>query len=167
MSDSIASGLYRTTMPLPKNADIPADVLVYVGNRPDESRFVVRPYVNRRNRWYWREPVVTVADTAWLATLRRLRPEGYYLLPETIEVGEGRRWLEHSIVQLGYNGAGRAILFIAEDHAGEPRNVLEFARSGRIIEDTLLDRLVWAPVRLVTAPPAAPGAPGPGSDELN
>jgi len=153
MSDFIASGLYRTTTPMPGfAATIPADVLVYVGERPSGERFVVRPGSNRKNRWFWGEPTLPLVDTGWMWTLRRLRPEGFYTLPDTIELESGGRWLKNAIVQLGYNEEGRAIIFIAEDHAAEPRNVLEFARSGRVIDDTLLDRLTWAPILPISAP---------------
>jgi hypothetical protein len=153
VSDFIPSGLYRTTLPMPANEDaIPADALVFVGQRQDGERFVVRPGSNRRNRWYWNEPTTPLPPSSWMWTLRRLPPEGFYTLPEAIELDGGGRWLKNAIVQLGYNAAGRGILFIAEHHTDESRNVLTFASRGRVIEDALLDRLVWAPILPVSTP---------------
>ncbi|MBL8786117.1 MAG: hypothetical protein JNJ59_14555 [Deltaproteobacteria bacterium] len=147
MADFIPSGLYRTTAAMPHNEDaFPADVLVFVGQRPTGQRFIVRPGSNRKNRWYWQEPALPLPETGWMWTLRRLPLEGFYTLPETIAFSGGGQWVKNAIVQLGYNEAGRGILFIAEDHADEPRNVLAFSSRGRVIEDALLDRLVWAPI---------------------
>jgi len=147
MADFIPSGLYRTTVAMPHHEDdVPAGVLVFVGQRPNGQRFIVRPGSNRKNRWYWQEPALVLPESGWMWTLRRLRQEGFYTLPETIELGGGGQWLKHGIVQLGYNEAGRGILFVAEDHTDEPRNVLVFSSRGRVIEDALLDRLVWAPI---------------------
>lgn len=156
MADFIPSGLYRTTAALPGREDaIPAGALVFLGARADGSRFVVRPGANRRNRWFWGEPVVPLADTSWMWSLRRLPLEGFYTLPETIELSTGGRWLKNAIVQLGYDESGRGLLFIAEDRQGESRNVLEFASTGRFIDDGLLDRLVWAPILPVSPPDPA------------
>jgi hypothetical protein len=162
MADFIPSGLYRTTAALLAREDaIPAGVLVFLGARADGSRFVVRPGSNRRNRWFWGEPVVPLADAGWIWTLRRLPAEGFYTLPETIELSTGGRWLKNAIVQLGYDPAGRGLLFIAEDRHGESRNVLEFGSTGRFIDDGLLDRLIWAPILPVPAgDPRLAGGPG-------
>lgn len=157
VSEPIPAGLYRTTLPMPGHeAAIPAGVLVFVGQRAGGERFVVRPGSNRRNRWYWSDPTLPLPPSGWMWTLRRLPPEGFYTLPEAIELANGGRWLKNAIVQLGYNGAGRGILFIAEDHATETDNVLRFSERGRVIEDDLLDRLDWAPILPVSTPRTAP-----------
>ena len=49
-------------------------------------------------------------------------------------------------VQLGYDRTGRGILFVGERHDGADDNALYFADRGTRIDDTLLDRLVWAPI---------------------
>jgi hypothetical protein len=140
-------GLYRTTKAYPgQEAGFPAGVLVYVGQKPDGSAFVVRPGANRRNRWFWGEPVTVLRSLSWAETLKPLRQQGFYTLPEDIELGGGGRWLRNAIVQLGYNGEGKAILFVAEDHEGEERNVLAFSDKGMLIDDDMLDRLEWAPI---------------------
>jgi len=131
---------------------MPAGVLVFVGQHPAGERFVVRPGSNRKNRWFWTEPTLPLLASGWIWTLRRLPPEGFYTLPEPIELSAGGRWLKNAIVQLGYNESGRGILFVAEDREGETRNVLAFSSRGRIIDDALLDRLVWAPILPVATP---------------
>lgn len=157
MADFIPSGLYRTTTPMPALEDqVPAGVLAFVGQGPDGERFIVRPGSNRRNRWFWAAPTLPLAATSWIWTLRRLPQEGFYTLPEPIELSAGGRWLKNAIVQLGYNEAGRGILFVAEDRQSDTRNVLAFSSHGRIIDDALLDRLIWAPILPVTAPDVDP-----------
>jgi len=141
-------GLYRTTKAYPGHEDeIPADTLVYVGAKHNGGLpFVVRPGSNRKNRWFWGEPTIPLRAVHWAETLRPLPSEGYYTLPDTLEFEGGGRWLKHAIVQLGYNSDGRGILFVAEQHADEERNVLIFGAEGRLIDDRLLSRLQWAPI---------------------
>lgn len=140
-------GLYRTTKAYPGMEDqFPAGVLVYVGQKPEGATFVVRPGSNRRNRWFWGEPVTILRSVSWGESLKPLRPQGFYTLPEDIQMEGGGRWLKNAIVQLGYNEEGRAILFVAEDHDGEERNILSFSNMGMLIDDKMLDRLVWAPI---------------------
>jgi len=144
-------GLYRTTQPYPGKEDqIPAGVLVYVGVNKDGVTFVVRPGQNRRNRWFWGEPTLPLRSTTWGQTLKSLPGEGWYTLPQELNLGEGGVWRKNAIVQLGYNGEGKGILFVGEDHEGETRNVLEFSDKGVMIEDDLLFRLQWAPILPVT-----------------
>ena len=157
MPGYIPTGLYRTTVAMPGHEDaVPAATLVYVGLRPGGGRFVVRPPQNRNNRWYWQEPTIALPESGWMWTLRALPAEGFYTLPEAIEDDAGR-WARNALVQLGYNGHGRGILFLAEQHVGALENKLVFSDRGRLIEDALLERLVWAPVRVVEPPRPPPG----------
>lgn len=140
-------GLYRTTKAYPGMEDqFPANVLVYVGQKPEGATFVVKPGSNRRNRWFWGEPVTILRSVSWGESLKALRPQGFYTLPEDITMDGGGRWLKNAIVQLGYNEEGRGILFVAEDHDAEERNVLSFSSMGMMIDDKMLDRLIWAPI---------------------
>jgi hypothetical protein len=128
-------------------ADFPAGVLVYVGERAnDGTRFVVRPGQNRNNRWYWGEPTTPLRSPTWARTLKKLPSEGFYNLPETLDLEGGARWVENAIVQLGYNGEGKPILFVAERHESSEDNVLKFSSRGVTIKDELLTRLRWAPI---------------------
>lgn len=141
-------GLYRTTEAYPGHEDeIPAGVLVYVGVKQNGGvPFVVRPGANRNNRWFWGEPTLPLRALNWAATLKQLPAEGFYTLPQQLDFEGGGRWVKHAIVQLGYNGEGQGILFVAEQHADEERNVLIFSDRGRPIDDGLLFRLEWAPI---------------------
>lgn len=155
MTKTIDPGLYRTTKPYPgQEAAIPAGVLVYVGLREDGAPFVVRPSQNRNNRWRWSEPTILLRARSWGETLEPLPSEGFYTLPEDMALEGGGRWLRNAIVQLGYNEVGQGILFVAEDHAAEPRNVLIFSDRGVAASDQLLARLTWAPILPVREPRA-------------
>jgi hypothetical protein len=141
-------GLYRTTQPLPGHEQaIPAGVLVYVGQLANGgTKFVVRPAENRRNRWFWRDPTTPLRSPSWTKTLRKLPSEGFYTLPDTLEFSGGARWIKGAIVQLGYNGEGKGILFVGEWREDGTENALYFSERGMLIEDSLLERLVWAPI---------------------
>lgn len=141
-------GLYRTTKAYPGNEEaIPAGSLVYVGVKPNGGLpFVVRPGANRNNRWFWGEPTVSLRALNWAESLVKLPPEGFYTLPKEMHFDGGGRWLEHAIVQLGYNAEGNAILFVAEQHDDEERNILVFSERGRMIDDETLHGLEWAPI---------------------
>lgn len=139
-------GLYRTTQAYPGHEDaFPAGVLVYLGEKSGQ-KFVVRPGQNRQNRWYWGEPTTPLRSPTWARTLKRLPSEGFYTLPRDIEFDGGGKWLKNAIVQLGYNGEGRAILFVAEHREGAPDNALYFSDQGLLIEDSLLEQITWAPI---------------------
>ena len=141
-------GLYRTTKAYPGQEQvIPAGVLVFVGqNEGNGAPFVVRPGQNCKNRWFWGEPTLPLRAPSFIESLQRLPSEGFYTLPRDIEFEGGGRWVKNAIVQLGYNNEGRGILFVAQDHKNEPRNVLVFSDRGMIIDDDLLRKLVWAPI---------------------
>ena len=112
-------------------------------------KFVVRPADNRRNRWFWREPITPLRSPSWAKTLKQLPSEGFYTLPEALDFEGGGRWLKNAIVQLGYNEAGVGILFVGEWAEDAEENVLRFSDRGLMIDDALLSRLVWAPILLL------------------
>lgn len=141
-------GLYRTTKAYPGHEEaIPSNSLVYVGAPQNGGlHFVVRPGSNRKNRWYWGEPTVPLRALSWVESLIKLPPEGFYTLPEEISFDGGGRWLKNAVVQLGYNQEGRGIIFVGEQHESSEQNVLNFSDRGRLVEDSLLMRLQWAPI---------------------
>jgi len=57
-------------------------------------------------------------------------------------------------VQLGYNENGQGILFVGEWPEDGEENALRFSDRGLLIDDSLLGRLVWAPI-LPVRPAAA------------
>ncbi|HTM45078.1 MAG TPA: hypothetical protein VL137_09000 [Polyangiaceae bacterium] len=148
-------GLYRTTQAMPEHEqEFPADVLVFVGQQSANgsgSKFIVRPGRNTLNRWYWGEPTTPLRSPSWASTLKALPTEGYYVLPERLDLGNGGQWLKNAIVQLGYNEAGKGILFVAERRAANTENALFFSDRGMLIEDDLLERLIWAPILPIPA----------------
>jgi hypothetical protein len=144
MLDLPENGLYRTTTAMPGQEDaFPAGVLVYVGEKTGQ-KFVVRPGQNRLNRWYWGDPTTPLRSPTWSRTLRKLPTEGYYFLPEDLTFENGGRWTKNAIVQLGYNGEGRGIIFIAERRDASQENALYFSDKGMIVDDSLLERLILA-----------------------
>ena len=145
-------GLYRTTEAMPGHEkDFPAGVLIYVGESNNGSgRFAVRPGRNARNHWFWGEPTTPLRSPTWGKTLKALPSEGFYTLPEPIELDGGGRWLANAIVQLGYNAEGKGILFVGQWREDGEQNVLYFSERGVLIDDRLLGRLIWAPILPVT-----------------
>ena len=109
-------------------------------------KFVTRPGRNQNNRWYWGEPTVPLRSPTWAATLVPLRAEGFYTLPERIELDGGGYWLQNAIVQLGYNEKGQAILFVGQRREDAQENALFFSDRGMLVSDEMLARLQWAPI---------------------
>jgi hypothetical protein len=141
-------GLYRTTQPFPGHEEqFPAQVLVFVGqNTNGGGHFVVRPGANRRNRWFWGDPTTPLRSPTWAKTLKPLPPEGFYVLPETLELDGGGKWLKGALIELGYNEKGQGIAFVAEWREDSEENALFFSDRGIILTDALLDRLIWTPI---------------------
>ena len=142
------NGLYRTTQPLPGHEDtFPAGVLVYIGESTNGGgKFVVRPGSNRRNRWFWGEPITPLRSPTWARTLKQLPSEGFYTLPQTLEFDGGGKWLKNAIVELGYNGEGQGIIFVGQWREDGSDNVLYFSQQGMRVDDDMLAKLVWAPI---------------------
>ncbi|MBK7581764.1 MAG: hypothetical protein IPI67_16340 [Myxococcales bacterium] len=153
MLDLPDPGLYRTTQPFPGHEDaFPAGVLVYLGQPQNGGvKFVVRPGQNRNNRWFWGDPTTPLRSPSWAKTLKALPSEGYYTLPEAVELDGGGRWLENAIVQLGYNESGQGIIFVAEQREDATENALYFSDRGIVVDDSMLGRLVWAPILPIRA----------------
>src|SRR5688572_27956983 len=137
MLDLPDPGLYRTTEPYPGNEGaFPAGVLVYVGQPANGGvKFIVRPGQNRNNRWFWGDPTTPLRSPTWARTLKKLRPEGSYTLPEEVPMEGGGRWLKNAIVQLGYNGSGEGIIFVGELRDSEEANALYFSDRGVRVSD--------------------------------
>lgn len=151
MLDLPSNGLYRTTTAMPGNEEaFPAKVLVYIGEK-NGQKFVVRPGDNRRNRWYWGEPTTPLRSPTWSRTLKKLPSEGFYVLPEELSFDGGGKWLKNAIVQLGYNAEGQGIVFVGESRDASTENALFFSDKGMIVQDDMLDRLLWAPILPVRA----------------
>src|SRR5215831_19218748 len=106
-------GLYRTTGPI---GSIPAGRLVYFHNHgePGPGMYLPSGWLGNRVRL---EPRGTLLpnpdDVRWLEPLP---PEGFYRVCETFHCCEKRcRVFElDALLQLGYNAAGDAIVFVLE-----------------------------------------------------
>lgn len=148
MLDIPEPGLYRTTEAMPGNEQgFPKDALVYLGQSSNGGgKFVVRPGRNQNNRWFWGEPTTPLRSPTWAASLKSLRSEGFYTLPERVELDGGGYWLQNAIVQLGYNEKGQAIIFVGQRIDESEKNYLEFSSRGIVVSDDLLSRLAWAPI---------------------
>jgi hypothetical protein len=146
-------GLYRTTQAYPGHEDaFPPGVLVYLGQPQNGGvKFIVRPGQNRNNRWFWGEPTTPLRSPSWAKTLKALPPEGFYTLPDAIELDSGGRWLKNAVVQLGYNENGQGIIFVAEQRDDDSVNALYFSDRGLVVDDAMLGRLQWAPILPVRA----------------
>ncbi len=81
---------------------------------------------------------------SWAKSLRKLPPEGFYILPESVELEGGGRWLKNAIVQLGYNELGQGIIFVAEWRESSNENILQFSDRGLPVKDWLLAARVGA-----------------------
>jgi hypothetical protein len=105
-------GLYRTTMALAgKEELVPAGRLVYFHNHSEQgSSIVLMPASNDDNKWSFHTRGYLVGDKEFEDSLAPLPREGFYVLRANLTMGEGMM-PERSLVQLGYNPKGEAILF--------------------------------------------------------
>ncbi|MGA9522733.1 MAG: hypothetical protein WBV82_14795 [Myxococcaceae bacterium] len=114
MSTLPPCGLYRTLRPL---GDIPSGRLVSFHNHGDPGPGVYLPAGWVQNRARFHERGTTLTDPSWADEgLEPLPPEGFYRVKSAFECCEKRcRTYEADLlVQLGYDGEGRAILFVPE-----------------------------------------------------
>jgi len=140
-------GLYRTTRPLPDDPRVGEAMLVSFHDHSEQGvPVVLLPAFNVFNRWQWEVEAVVADDEAWIASMRRLPAEGFYALraPLTLR-GEksapGGVWPAGTLVQLGYDRAGGAIVFIAQQRHALGENDLWFAEKGEPLRDAQLDML--------------------------
>jgi hypothetical protein len=126
----LPEGLYRTTRPLPgREEQVPAQALVLYQprSRSGATPIVLLPGTNLHNRWRFRRRGYLLRDASWARTLEPLLWEGYYLTLGGVS-GLGVAELpEGSLVQLGYNRQGEAIVFLSEIVG----NSIVFAERGR------------------------------------
>lgn len=106
-------GLYRTTRPL---GDVPAGRLVSFHNHGEPGPGIYLPAGWDTNRARWHERGHTLPDEAWADSLVRLPDEGLYRVREDFFCCDNQclRFTAGQLVQLGYDGAAEAILFVPE-----------------------------------------------------
>lgn len=129
-------GLYRTSAAI---GDVPAGRLVYFHNHGDPGPGVYAPASWTSNRATFHERGVPLPHEALASTLVPLPAEGFYAVEDDFVCCEKRcqTFAANTLVQLGYNGEGKAILF-------RPRwsgHALEVPERGTGIDDERLRHL--------------------------
>lgn len=145
-----ACGLYRTTREL---GGITAGRLVYFHNHGDPGPGIYLPVSWEKNRAQWSQHGHTVPDADWSASLAPLPAEGLYRVRERFFCcpDKCRAFEPETLVQLGYDGEARALLFLPEWAASG----LAFPERGTRIEPENLARLAQLGVAQPQRPPAA------------
>jgi hypothetical protein len=129
-------GLYRTLAPL---GTIPSGRLVYFHNHGEPGPGLYLPSGWTRNRVQIQEHGMTLMDPELIRHLEPLPPEGLYRVTEAFHCCESkcRLFEPETLVELGYNAEGRAILFVPELLDG----MLAIPSTGTAIDHTSLYRL--------------------------
>jgi hypothetical protein len=124
-------GLFRTSKPLPENAEqIGAGVLVYFHNHSDSGLpVVIAPDHNVHNRWHFHGAGIPFRGLSWADSLVKLPAEGFYMLRKALPF-QGGEWPRGALVQLGYTRTADPILFIAQARAQLQENDLFFSDNG-------------------------------------
>jgi hypothetical protein len=106
-------GLYRTTGSV---GSIPAGRLVYFHNHGEPGPGLYLPASWSRNRVKLEERGTLLPSPEDVRWLEPLPPEGFYRVTETFYccAKQCRSYAPETLVQLGYNAAGEAIVFVPE-----------------------------------------------------
>lgn len=106
-------GLYLTLAPI---GSVPAGRLVYFHNHGNPGPGVYLPSSWKANRARFEARGHLLPDPSAAQHLEALPAEGFYRVAEPFECCEKRcrRFEPEMLVQLGYDGAGRAILFVPQ-----------------------------------------------------
>lgn len=131
-----ACGLYRTTVPI---AEVAEGRLVYFHNHGDPGPGVYLPSAWHNNRATFHRSGVTLPAAELASTLHPLPREGFYRVVESFTCCEKRcrTFAPDALLQLGYNGEGRAIVFVPTlREAG-----LTLPERGTVIDDDRLRHL--------------------------
>lgn len=142
-------GLYRTLAPV---ADVPAGRLVYFHNHGDPGPGVYLPERWAHNRAHFSARGHTMPPTVDPRTaLAPLPREGLYRVASAFHCCAKRctEFAPETLVQLGYDGSGRAILFTAELAGG----AFSLPEKGTVVDDAAFERLVPLIVRQRDADP--------------
>ena len=143
MPDLPPCGVYRSSKPL--GDAVPAGRLVYFHNHGEPGPGVYLPEGWAQNRARWHKHGTPIPEPEWAASLEPLAPEGLYRVREAFDccAKHCRTFEPGMLVQLGYNAAAEAILFVPEwTPAG-----LGFPEQGSLLDAgrvSKLDRLVVA-----------------------
>lgn len=135
-SDLPPCGLYRTVKPI---GGVEAGRLVYFHNHGDPGPGVYFPERWTHNRAKWSEKGVTVPPDFDPRALRGLPAEGFYRVKRAFHCCEKKcvEFEPDQMVQLGYNGAGKGLLFIPTLQRG----AITTPERGTMIDDEALEHL--------------------------
>jgi hypothetical protein len=130
-------GLYRTTQPL---GDVPAGRLVYFHNHGNPGPGLYLPERWTGNRAHFSPKGMTLPSPFDPRALAPLPREGFYRVTAAFHCCAKRctEFKPDMFVQLGYNGAGRALLFVPELTGGE----IAIPERGALVDDDVLGNLV-------------------------
>lgn len=120
---AMACGLYRTGLSLSGPTQIGEKRLVYLhDHRPEEWPTVHLPTELELGRWDFGDGI-EVVSAPFLLALEQLPPEGWYVLRQAVlaRADDGAELPARSLVALGYNRNGEAILTPAQFGAREVR----------------------------------------------
>jgi hypothetical protein len=130
-------GLYRTVKPI---GNVEAGRLVYFHNHGNPGAGVYFPERWTHNRAHF-SPQGTTLPADWNpAALQPLPPEGFYRVAASFVCCEKQcvRFEPEQFLQLGYNGAGKPLLFVPELRSG----AITVPERGTPIDDTALANLI-------------------------
>ncbi len=136
-------GLYRTTAAV---GSIPAGRLVFFHNHGDPGPGLYLPAGWKRNRVELEKRGTTLPSPEDLQHLEPLSPEGFYRVTEAFDccAKKCRRFEPEMLVELGYNAAGHALLFVPEMVDG----MLAIPQRGSLIDAITLAHL--KPLKIAT-----------------
>ena len=137
MSDLPPCGVYRTTQ---KIGEIEAGRLVYFHNHGNPGPGLYFPEKWNHNRAQWSPQGMTLPKIFDVRALQPLPAEGFYRVASSFYCCEKQcvKFEPEQLVQLGYNGAGRALVFVPEYVAG----TITVPERGTLIDDASLPHLV-------------------------
>lgn len=141
-------GIYRTTAPI---GPVPAGRLVYFHNHGNPGPGIYLPEGWKNNRATFSQQGVTLPNPEAAKSLKPLLEEGLYRVGETFTCCEKRcrTYEPDTLVQLGYDGEARPILFVPEWGS----DGLHFPERGQLVDDLRLTKLEFLLVaRGVKAP---------------
>jgi hypothetical protein len=136
-SDLPPCGLYRTVKPV---AGIEAGRLVYFHNHGNPGPGLYGPERWMHNRAIWSERGTTVAASFDPSSLRALPAEGFYRVKKPFYCCTKQcvQFEPDQLVQLGYNGVGKGLLFIPTLAGG----AITVPERGTVIDDEAFESIV-------------------------